>query len=280
MVERPADADAGVPRLARVLRRRRELADVVTLELAAADGACGEFAPGQFNMLTAFGVGEAAISLSGDPAITDRLVHTVRAVGAVSRALAALRVGDIVGLRGPFGQPWPLEVARGGDVAIVAGGLGLAPLRPLLYRLFATRDQYRRVRLFYGARTPDSMIFRRELAAWPRRHDIEVQCTVDHAPDTWEGHVGVVTTLLTRAGLDAPRTKAFVCGPEVMMRFAAMALRACGLEERSIHVSLERNMKCAVAWCGRCQLGPLMLCRDGPVFRYDRVSHQLAVREL
>jgi NAD(P)H-flavin reductase len=272
--------DAGVPRLARVLSRRRELDDVFTLELAVADGTSCAFAPGQFNMLTAFGVGEAAISLSGDPGRTDRLVHTIRAVGAVSRALAALRPGQPLGLRGPFGQPWPLEAARGGDVVVVAGGLGLAPLRPLLYQLFATREHYGDVHLFYGARSPASLLFSRELGTWPGRYAVDVQCTVDHAPGGWDGQVGVVTTLLGRGGLRAPQTTAFVCGPELMMRFAVNALRTGGVAESSIYVSLERNMKCAVAWCGRCQLGPVLLCRDGPVFRYDRVGRELATREL
>jgi NAD(P)H-flavin reductase len=198
----------------------------------------------------------------------------------VSRALGALRQGELLGLRGPFGQPWPLEAARGGDVAIVAGGLGLAPLRPLLYRLIATREQYGDIRLFYGARSPEDLLFRRELDAWPRRHGIDVQCTVDRAPRPWPRHVGVVTTLLGRAALRGSRTTAFVCGPEVMMRFAVAALRHAGLDEASIYVSLERNMKCAVAWCGRCQLGSVLLCRDGPVFRYDRVGRALATREL
>lgn len=273
-------AEVAVPRLARVLRRRRQLDDVVTLELAPADGASGSFEPGQFSMLTAFGVGEAAISLSGDPADPDRLVHTIQAVGAVSRALVALRPGDRLGLRGPFGQPWPLEAAEGRDVAIVAGGLGLAPLRPLVYRLLATRERYGDIRLFYGARTPDRLLFEREIGQWRRRYGIDAQCTVDRAAGAWDGHVGVVTALLGRAGLRAVRTTAFVCGPELMMKFAVNALRTIGVADSSIYVSLERNMKCAVAWCGRCQLGAVLVCRDGPVFRYDRVGRALATREL
>lgn len=271
--------DALVPSLARVLRRRRETHNVWTIDVVPEDGRATPFLPGQFSMLTAFGVGEAAVSLSGDPADPHRLVHTVRAVGAVTRALTALRPDARLGLRGPFGAPWPLDGAEGRDVIVVAGGLGLAPLRGLLYRLAATRERYGRVQLFYGARAPEDLLYRRELDAWQRRSVIEVQVTVDHATAHWAGHVGVVTTLLARAVRDGAATRAFVCGPELMMRFAVAALQDAGVDDASIHVSLERNMKCAVAWCGRCQLGPVLLCRDGPVFRYDRIRRELAIRE-
>jgi len=271
--------DALVPSLVRMVRRRRETPGVWTIDLEREDGAPVSFEPGQFDMLTAFGVGEVAVSLSGDPADAGRLVHTVRAVGAVTNALVALRRGDVLGLRGPFGTPWPLEEAPGGDVIVVAGGLGLAPLRPALYRIFANRDRYRRVQVFYGARTPDDILYARLLTAWPRRHGVDVHVTVDRATSEWSGHVGVVTTLLARAVHDPAATCAFVCGPEPMMRFTAAALRDAGLDDASIHLSLERNMKCAVAWCGRCQLGPVLVCRDGPVFRYDRISREIAIRE-
>jgi NAD(P)H-flavin reductase len=273
----PVAGDALVPRVARVSRRRRETPGTWTLDLAA-DGSAVAFAPGQFHMLTAFGVGEVAVSLSGDPADRSRFVHTIRAVGPVSRAIAALRAGDLLGVRGPFGVSWPLEQARGGDVVVVAGGLGLAPLRPALYRLMSDRAHYRDVRLLYGARMPAEILYAREFARW-RRRGIDVRVTVDRAAADWSGQVGVVTRLLAGAVRDAAATAAFVCGPEIMMRFAIAELRNASVAETSIHLSLERNMKCAVAWCGRCQIGGMLVCRDGPIFRYDRVARELAIRE-
>jgi NAD(P)H-flavin reductase len=273
--------DPVVPRVARVLRRRRDGPDVWTLDIEPPEGGRMEARPGQFNMLTAFGVGEVPISLSGDPVETGRLVHTIRAVGPVSAALAGLGRGAPIGLRGPFGAGWPIEEMAGRDAVVVAGGLGLAPLRPALYRLFADRRRYGRIVLLYGTRSPGDILFRRELETWRQRLDIDILVTVDHAPAgaEWRGHVGVVTTLLPRAAFDAQNATALVCGPEVMMRFAIAALRDGGLADEAIYLSMERNMKCAVGFCGHCQFGPLFVCRDGPVFRYDRLGGLLAMKE-
>jgi NAD(P)H-flavin reductase len=274
-------SDPSVPAAARVLRRHRETADTWTLELQMAnDSPAPPFAPGQFNMLYLFGVGESAISLSGDPARSDRLVHTVRAVGPVSRGISALSRGAAVGVRGPFGTAWPLEHAAGADVVIVAGGLGLAPLRPALYRLLATRRRYGRVVLLYGTRSPSDVLFQRELEQWRHSGEIDVRITVDHALETWRGHVGVVTTLIKQAEFDVGSSVALICGPEVMMRFAAAACRDRGFEDETIHLSMERNMKCAVGHCGHCQFGPTFVCKDGPVVPFSRVSGLLGVREL
>lgn len=275
--------DPMTPRVARVRRRRRDAPKVWTLDLEIEDDNGTEnfaFAPGQFNMLTVFGVGEVPISLSGDPAKPGRLVHTVRAVGAVSGALVHLGPGDAVGLRGPFGAGWPMGEAAGLDVVIVAGGLGLAPLRPALYQLLAGRARYGKIVLLYGARSPDDILFRLELEAWRRRLDIEIEVTVDYAASTWHGHVGVVTTLIPRADFDPLHTIALVCGPEVMMRFAIAALRHSGLADDSIYLSMERNMKCAIGFCGHCQFGTVFVCRDGPVFRHDQVMSLLALKEI
>jgi NAD(P)H-flavin reductase len=272
-----------LPRIARVARRRRDGSQVFTLEIEpeAADTASAvPFAPGQFNMLTVFGVGEVPISLSGDPGERGRLAHTVRAVGPVSSALAELRPGAPVGWRGPFGAGWPMAEAAGQDVVVVAGGLGLAPLRPALYALFAERERYGKIVLLYGARSDSEILFRRELEAWRRRLDAEIEVTVDHAVSGWHGHVGVVTGLIPRAEFDLLHGIAFVCGPEVMMRFAIAALRDAGLESDAIYLSMERNMKCAIGFCGHCQFGPAFVCRDGPVFRHDRVRDLLALREI
>ncbi len=252
-----------------------------TLEIEPSGPAPVAAAPGQFNMLTAFGVGEAAISLSGDPAEPGRLVHTIRAVGPVSRALAQLRPGAALGLRGPFGAGWPMAEAAGRDVVIMAGGLGLAPLRTAIHRLLTERARYGQVLVLYGARSPADILFRRELETWRRRLDVEIEVTVDHAAvSDWRGHVGVVTTLLGRASFDPANTVALVCGPEIMMRFSAAALADAGVRAEATYLSMERNMKCAIGLCGHCQFGPVFICRDGPVFRYDRIAALLRHKEL
>jgi len=283
MVIRPESAlattDPMLPRIARVRRRRRDGPQIWTLDIED-DGATAGFVPGQFNMLTAFGAGEVPISLSGDPASSDRLVHTIRAVGAVSRALAALKPGAALGLRGPFGTGWPMEEVVGRDVVVIAGGLGLAPLRPALYRLMAERARYGNVVLLYGTRSPDDILFRRELESWRRRLDVDIEVTVDQAQSGWRGHVGVVTTLVPKAAFDPLNAIALVCGPEVMMRFVIAALRDSGVDDEAIYLSMERNMKCAVGFCGHCQFGGSFICRDGPVVRYDRVRPLLALKEI
>jgi NAD(P)H-flavin reductase len=273
-------ADPMRPRPFVVLRTSRETGDTFTLTLEPTEGCGSPFAPGQFNMLYVFGVGEAPISISGDPAKPEILVHTVRAVGSVTRALQGLSKGDQVGVRGPFGTPWPVEQAHGHDVVVVAGGIGLAPLRPVLYHLLLHRGQYGRVVLLYGARTPRDLLFARELRDWRSRFDLEVEVTVDRATAEWLGAVGVVTKLIGRSPFDPASAMAFVCGPEVMIRFTAMALQGRGVADPNIFVSLERNMRCAVGLCGHCQFGPAFVCKDGPVFRYDRALPFFGLREV
>jgi NAD(P)H-flavin reductase len=269
-----------VPRLFRVEHVRPETYDTFTLELAPEEGAEPFlFAPGQFNMLYVFGVGEVPISVSGDPWQPKTLVHTTRAVGAVTMALRKLKRSDTVGVRGPFGAGWPVEEAAGSDVVLVAGGIGLAPLRPAMYRILASRERYGNVALLYGTRTPQDILFRRELERWRARLDVDVHVTVDRASGRWSGRVGVVTTTIQRAGFDPANTVALVCGPEVMMRFTALELRKRGVAESNIHLSMERNMKCAIGFCGHCQLGPNFICKDGPVFRWDRVKSWMGMRE-
>jgi NAD(P)H-flavin reductase len=264
------------PRPASVTRRRRETDDTFTLEL---DAPCA-FVPGQFNMLYAFGVGEVPVSISGDPEGGKALVHTIRAVGAVTQAIARMRRGDVVGLRGPYGSAWPVAEAEGKHLVLVAGGLGVAPLRPVIYQALRHRGRFEQVTVLYGARSPDDLVFRREVDRWARRDDVCVQTTVDHAATSWSGFVGVVPALIDALPLDPVRTVAFLCGPEVMMRFAARALEARGMAEAQIWVSMERNMKCAVGLCGRCQYRETFLCKDGPVLRLDRVAKVLHRREV
>ena len=271
--------DPMVPQVARVTASRRELSDVWTLDIDVGDAGF-PFAPGQFNMLYAFGIGEAAISISGDPANPGRLIHTIRDVGKVSGALAKLQAGDTLGLRGPYGGSWPVEAAVGSDVVIIAGGLGLAPLRPTIYRLMAERDRYGRVVLLCGARTPDDILFHHELEQWRTRLDVDVEVTVDRATSAWHGNVGVVTTLIPRAAFNPKRTVAMVCGPEVMMRFSAIELEKMGVSGDAIYLSMERNMKCAIGHCGHCQFSSDFVCKDGPVATWARLGRLLSMREI
>jgi NAD(P)H-flavin reductase len=266
------------PRPFRVVRRRRETVDTWTLELEPVGGEPLDFAPGQFAMLYAFGIGEVPISICGEPG--GPLVHTVRAVGAVTAAICAAKPGAVLGVRGPFGRGWPVEEAVGLDVVVVAGGIGLPPLRPALYECLRRRAEYGDLVLLYGSRTPADLVYRREVERWRGRFDFEVDVTVDRGVDGWQGNVGVVPKLIAAARFDPDAAVAMVCGPEIMMRFAAGALLERGMPEEQIFVSMERDMKCGLGYCGHCQLGPTLICRDGPVYRYDEIAPLMAVREL
>jgi anaerobic sulfite reductase subunit B len=278
-----ADAAPAVPIFYRVDSRREDTGDTVTVELAEPDGPVPAFAPGQFAMLTALGVGEVPISVSGlgdsGGGRARRLQHTLRAVGAVTRALCAVRPGGLIGVRGPFGTGWDVASAAGRDIVIVAGGIGLAPLRPVVLTALADRSRYGRIVLLVGTRTPGDLLYAGELEQW-RRDGVEVAVTVDQADSNWGGEVGLVTALIEPAGLVPGNSVAFVCGPDIMMRVTADALAALGIPAARIRVSLERNMRCGAAWCGHCQLGPLLVCRDGPVVGYGRAAALMRVREL
>ena len=259
-----------------VAARIQETYDTVTLLLRPADRPIQVPRPGQFTMLYAYGVGEIPVSVSGiGEAPGQLLVQTIRAVGAVSRALCAARPGDMIGVRGPFGTDWRVSAADGQDMLLVAGGIGLAPLRPVVLAGLAQG----RVVLLVGARSPRDLVFTRELEVW-RRRGADVRVTVDHGDADWDGRVGLVTGLIHDAIADPARTAAFVCGPEIMMRLSAQALADAGIPARDIRVSLERNMRCGVALCGHCQFGPLLLCRDGPVVSYAEAIPLLKMREL
>ncbi len=270
-----------LPMLYRIQRVRQETDDTFTLELVPADSGDGfSFAPGQFNMLYVFGVGEVPISISSDPGGSPLIQHTTRVVGTVTKAMRLLKRGDMLGIRGPFGTHWPVEEAVGRDVVIVAGGIGLAPLRPALYRLMAHREKYRKIVLLYGTRTPEDILYRRELEHWRGKFDLEIQVTVDRAASSWRGNVGVVTTMISRAPFDPSNTAAFVCGPEVMMRFTVMELQKRGVAAQRTYLSMERNMKCGIGLCGHCQYGPVFTCKDGPVFSFDRIAVLLGRAEV
>ena len=274
-------AAALAPSRCRVDRVRRETSDTFTLDLSAIDAGTGfHFGAGQFNMLYVFGIGEVPIAISGDPTKPEKLVHTVRTVGAVTEALCALKKGDAVGVRGPFGTAWPVDEAHGRDVVIVAGGIGLAPVRPIVYQVLAHRSRHGRLVLLYGSRTPQDLLYAKELERWRARLDVDVQVTVDAAARGWRGNVGFVTTLVARAPFDPKNAVAFVCGPEVMMRYTAVELQRRGVAPADIHISMERNMTCGVGLCGHCQFGPHFVCTDGPVFALPRVEPLLTIREL
>jgi NAD(P)H-flavin reductase len=270
--------DVMVPLPYHVVRRKRETVGVWTLELEPVQRAIEPIRPGQFTMLYAFGVGEVPISTSGSPG--ERLVHTIRAAGAVTRALCAVRPGDVVGVRGPFGNAWPLERARGKDLVIVAGGIGLPPLRPVVYDALAHRGGYGHLVILYGGRSPADLLFRPELERWRSRLDVTLDVTVDTAGPEWHGRVGVVTKLIPRAPFDPGNTLAMIVGPEIMMRYAAEALVARDVPAERIYLSMERTMRCGVGLCGHCQLGPTLICRDGPVYTWPALEPLLRVAEL
>lgn len=273
--------DPMLPQSFLIKRSYAENYDTFTLELEPIDQQNKfSFIPGQFNMLYHFGMGEVAISISGDANKLSPLIHTIRAVGTVTKAMQKLKQGDIIGLRGPFGTGWPIMEAKGKDLLIVAGGIGLAPVRPVIYHILAHRKDYGKVALLYGARTPKDQIYKRELEKWRGHFDLQIGVTVDSANKDWRGDVGVVTTLIDKVKFDPANTTAIMCGPEIMMRFTIRELERVGLDINNIFVSMERNMRCAVGFCGHCQLGPTFICKDGPVYRYPDIANFFVKREV
>ncbi|NNE08016.1 MAG: FAD/NAD(P)-binding protein [Gemmatimonadetes bacterium] len=265
-----------LPEIYRVEEVIPETHDTFTLALIPQEGEPMTFAPGQFNMLYAYGAGESAISISGDPDLDGAsILHTIRTAGTVTSALRGLRPGDSLGVRGPFGTSWPMEAARGKDVIFIGGGIGLAPLRPAIYRTLNRLERYGRVRVLIGARRPRDLLFMNEIAGWP----VETLVSVDRATERWRGHVGVVTPYVRNLEIDPGNTVAMICGPEIMMRYAVMELLNHGMRPKDIFITMERNMKCAVGFCGHCQLGSEFICKDGPVFSYETMQFWFAQRE-
>jgi len=270
------------PMLVRIAQVTRDTSDTSTIITEPLDGgSLPGFLPGQFSMLYEFGVGEIPISISSDPNVTNRLNYTIRSVGAVTKALIGHRAGDSIAMRGPFGSSWPMETAQGGDVLLIAGGIGLAPLRPVIYEILAHRSDYGRLVILYGARSPKDLLFRKELADWAKLPDTQVLTTVDYGERNWRGYVGVVTKLFGFVSLRPERTTTMMCGPEIMMRFAIRGLQGRKFPDDRVYLSMERNMKCAVGFCGHCQMGPYFICKDGPVFSYPQMRHWMGdLREL
>jgi len=277
---RPCESEeaAMVPMPFTVAAKRRDTEDTWTLELHPRAGSGLAAEPGQFTMLAAGGCGEVPVSISGGSG-GDALAHTIRAVGLATAAICETPVGGVLGVRGPFGRPWPMEEIEGGDVVVVAGGLGLAPLRPVILELLARRDRYGRIVLLYGDRSPDRLLYADELERW-RERGLDATLTVDSPDPEWKGRVGVVPALVGEASFDPARAAALLCGPEVMMRFTAAALAEAGVPGDRVWASMERNMQCGIGLCGHCQFGPLLLCRDGPVCRWDALESWIGIREL
>jgi len=273
--------DPMLPKPARVVQVDKDTHDTFTLSLETGNGnGQPAFAPGQFSMLYVFGVGELPISISGDPEEPGRLVYTVRSVGKATNALVTRRPGDQVGVRGPYGTSWPMTRARGKDLLVIAGGIGLAPLRPAIYHILRHRGDYRRLIVLYGARSPQDALYRKQLTAWTYLPDTQILTTVDYGGLRWRGYVGVVTTLFRYVRLQPERTVALICGPEIMMRYVIRELEIRGVAASDTYLSMERNMKCAVGFCGHCQMGPYFVCKDGPVFPLSQMQPWMGKYEL
>ncbi|NJL16788.1 MAG: Ni/Fe hydrogenase subunit gamma [Nitrospira sp.] len=263
---------------ATIVEKIREAEDITTYRLQLVDKEARRrfrFKAGQFNMVYLFGVGEVAISIVSDPDEPELLDHTIRAVGRTTKAIAALQPGDALGIRGPFGEGWPLEEVKGRNVVIVTGGLGCAPVVGAIEYIFRRREEYGSVKILHGVKTPHDLLYRERFDAWRRHSDTEVLLTSDQPDKTWRYHVGVVTELFEQVSIDPAKSTVLMCGPEIMMRLGVPILMKRGIPATAIYVSLERHMECGIGLCGHCQMGPYFLCKDGPVMRYDRVAQWL-----
>lgn len=270
-----------IPQPAKVAEIKSEAYAITTYTLTYEDKVVRknyQFRPGQFNELYLPGIGEAPISVSSDPSQPEKLGHTIRYAGNLTRAISRLQVGDVIGMRGPYGNAWPLERVDGGDLCIVTGGIGLAPLRPVLYEVINNRSNFGKVILLYGARTPADMIYTDEMDVW-QRHEIQIHTSVDRADSGWKGQVGVVPMLFYNIRLDPRITTVMTCGPEIMMRFVIYEALARRIPKEHIYISMERNMKCGLGLCGHCQFGPTFVCKEGPVYSYAQVEPFFGVED-
>jgi len=261
------------PFMARIVFKKKETYDTSTYGFQLKENPDFSFLPGQFNMVGIPGVGEAPISFSSDPGEKNKFEHTIRAVGRVTQTIARYKEGDGLQIRGPYGRGWPLEDAQGKNILVVAGGIGLAPLRGFLLQVWKDRNDFGKVVILYGARTPEDLLFREELPLWRKKPNTQLLLTVDEVPPRtrWEENRGVVTTLFDRMEVSPDNTLALVCGPEIMMRFVVVGLLQRGYPASNLYLSLERRMKCGVGQCGHCQIGSKYVCRDGPVFCYREI---------
>ncbi len=273
--------DAGPPHTATVVARTQESPSIFTLQVRfddAATQAAYRFAPGQFNMLYLFGVGEVPVSIMSDPGDRSGIGHTIRALGRVTQGLAALQSGDKVGLRGPFGRGWPLQEIGGNDIVLVTGGLGCAPVVSVIHYILKRRERYGKLVIIQGVKHTEDLIWREQYDRWARLPDTQVLVAASEGAALWPWHVGRVTELFGLAQFNPACASAMMCGPEGMMRAAADSLLQRGLPESRLFLSMERNMQCAVGRCGHCQLGGSFVCRNGPVFSWGQVKSLLAHR--
>jgi len=269
--------DPYLPERAAIEKIRRETVDTKTYTVRLLnEQRRAEFSvePGQFIMVSLLGIGEAPFSLSSSPNSDGAFDTTIRAVGNITSTLDRLEVGAAIGVRGPYGRGWPIESARGKDVLIIAGGIGLPPLRPVITKIAEERRDYGRLEILYGARTPDQMIFPYEYDDWRKIKETRLELTVDSVPPStaWQHKVGVVTTLFSEMETSPENSLVMTCGPEIMMRFVVRGLLAKKFSPDQIYVSLERRMKCGIAQCGHCQIGPKYVCKDGPIFRLSEIQ--------
>ncbi|HYV38603.1 MAG TPA: FAD/NAD(P)-binding protein [Gemmataceae bacterium] len=274
-------ASPWLPAVATISAIKQEAPAIATYRLRFDDpqiSAAYRFEAGQFNMLALPGIGECAISISSDPADLSGIDHTIRIAGNVTSNLAKRKPGAKIAVRGPFGSPWPIAKLLGQDVVIASGGVGMAPLRPVLRVIQRRRAEFGRVTLLYGARTPSGLLFTDEYEQW-RSSDIDVQLTVDLGDDYWRGNIGVVPAFINRLRLVAAKTHVLTCGPEIMMRYVALEALARGVKTEQVYISMERNMSCGIGQCGHCQFGPAFICRQGPVFTYRQIEPYLHVEE-
>ncbi len=270
-----------LPQVARIVERKQESDSIFTLRLAFEDPAVQRayrFEPGQFNMVYLFGVGEVPISIVSDPEDDAMFDHTIRIVGRVTEGLAKLQPGARVGIRGPFGRGWPMTEARGRDVLVITGGLGCAPVVSVIHYVTRRRNRFGKLTIIQGVKHSQDLIYREHYEAWAQAPNTEVLIAANASSGHWPWHVGPVTELIERAGIDPARTVTMMCGPEGMMIAAAKILRGRGMVESDIHFSTERNMQCAVGHCGHCQFGGRFVCRNGPVFNYAEIKALLGIR--
>jgi NAD(P)H-flavin reductase len=267
-----------VPQLFDITDFRCDTHDIFTLTLKPQNKSNFLFSPGQFNMLYAFGIGESAISISSSPLNHENITHTIRVVGSVTRNLQKLTTKDTIGIRGPFGNGWPIHQFKGKSIFLLAGGIGIAPLRSVIYALTSQRKDFADINLIYGTRTPQDLIYQNEFDKW--RKDINLHVIVEHATTSWTGNVGVISQLIPKVIKDPENTIVLMCGPEIMMRFSYYSLRDEGINSKNIFLSMERNMQCAIGHCGHCQWGPFFICKDGPVMNYKEIEPFLLKKEL
>jgi sulfite reductase subunit B len=253
-----------------VLETIEETPTIMTLKLKPDEQI--SFETGQFIELTVPGAGEAPFTPSSEPSVEDALEVSVMRVGKVTEKIHSLKAGDVVGLRGPFGTGYPVDEFVGKELLVVGGGCGFAPLRSLMYELFRRSREFKKLLFRGGCRTSKDFLYRKQIESWAKRDDLDMELTVDEGDGQWQGNVGVVTTILDDLKMDPSNGIAVVCGPPIMMKFATMKLLDLGFKTSNLYISMEKNMSCGFGKCGHCRLGTYYTCKDGPVFRYDKIS--------